>query len=574
MLPRNKQFKVLALATILVVSGVLLIPASCGPAPTPQVIEKEKIVEVTKVVEKVVEVEKEKTVEVEVVVTATPTPFGADRYGGTLHHTSSRSIQPFYPPTHTSEASMWRLGQVFGSLVSWVVGSMEGEIYPDLAESWDISDDGLEYTFHLREGAKFHNGDDITAEDAAFSIQAYYAEEGLPYSAKFAVVDKVEAVDKYTLKVTLKSPSPYFLQDIASVRGSAVMPKKVVEEFGEEFGTSPETTVGSGPFKLAEWSDTGLAYEAFDDFYRGRPYVDRVVQKLVPDRATGSLEFKAGNSDIEYLYSPTKQEFMANRELRKIVHDGLRLNTWWWGFNVEKPPFDDIKVRQAVNYAIDNALVLQIARAGLAVPATQFIMPGLLGYDDSLQYYEQDLEKVKSLLAEAGYPDGMDITVNVWNIGESVTEAQVVAAQLQEAGFRAEVVPTDFGTYVSEMEKGTYGFYLTGEALNPNTAADMMRFWPSDAPENNGNYSNPEVDALLKQAFEELDLEKRGKLIAEAQKLILEDAAFVPYMHDKKYIAVQPWVHGLEDVNIANGPGSHYAVVLDKVWLDPDMRDR
>lgn len=565
---RDNRFKVFALATVLAVSGMLLIPAACGPAPTPEVIEKEKVVEVTKIVE----VEKEK--EVEVVVTATPTPVGADRYGGTLYHTSSGSIERFYPPIHTSEAQMWRLGQVFGSLVSWVVGSTEGEVYPDLAESWDISDDGLEYTFHLREGAKFHNGDDVTAEDAAFSIQAYYAEEGLPYSAKFAGVDKVEALDQYTLKITLKSPNPYFLQDIASVRGSAVMPKKVVEEFGEDFGTSPETTVGSGPFKLAEWSDTQLVYEAFEDFYRGRPYLDRVVQKLVPDRATGALEFKAGNSDIEYLYSPTKQEFMASRELRKLVHDGLRMNTWWWWFNLEKPPFDDVRVRQAVNYAIDNAQVLQIARAGLAIPATQFIMPSLLGYDESLKYYERDPEKVKALLAEAGYPDGMDITVNVWNIGESVTEAQVLAAQLQEAGFRAEVVPTDFGTYVSEMEKGTYGFYLTGEALNPNTAADMMRFWHSQAPENHANYSNPEVDALLEQAFEELDLEKRGQLLAEAQKLILEDAAFVPYMHDEKFIAVQPWVHGLEDVNIADGPGSHYAVVFDKLWLDPDKRDR
>jgi ABC-type transport system substrate-binding protein len=332
--------------------------------------------------------------------------------------------------------------------------------------------------------------------------------------------------------------------------------------------------VGSGPFKLVEWSDTGLVYEAFEDFYRGRPYLDRVVQKLVPDRATGALEFKAGNSDIEYLYSPTKQEFMANRDLRKMVHDGLRMNIWWWAFNLEKPPFDDIRVRQAVNYAIDNAKVIQIARAGLALPATQFIMPSLLGHDDSIQYYAQDLEQVKTLLAEAGFPDGMDITVNVWNIGESVTEAQVLAAQLQEAGFRAEVVPTDFGTYIAEMDKGTYGFYLTGEALNPNTAADMMRFWYSDGPDNLSNYNNPEVDALLEQALAELDLEKRGALLAQAERLILEDAAYVPYMHDQKYIAVQPWVHGLEEVNIADGPGSHYAVVFDKLWLDEDMRDR
>lgn len=562
MLTKNIVLKVLALVTILALSGSVVMLAGCGAPPA-----TEPPAEPTKAPEGA---EPTTAPAEEPAATAEPESEDAARYGGTLHLTSRAITEAFYPPTHTSEAAMWRLGQVFGSLVSWVVGSVEGDVYPDLAESWDISDDDLEYTFHLREGAKFHNGDEITAEDAAFSIEAYYADDGLPYAAKFAVVDKVEAVDKYTLKITLKSPNPYFLQDLASVRGSAVMPKKVVEELGDEFGTSPETTVGSGPFMFTEWSDTQLAYAAFEDFYRGRPYLDHVVEKIVPDRATGALEFRAGNSDIEYLYSPAKQEFMEDPNLSPLVHAGLRLNTWWWAFTVDKPPFDDVRVRQAVNYAIDNAQAIQTARAGMAITANQFIMTGLLGHDDSIQYYARDVEMVKSLLTEAGYPDGMDITVNVWNIGESVTEAQVVAAQLQEAGFNAEVVPTDFGTFITEMDKGTYGFYLTGEALNPNTAADMVRFWHSESGENKSHYTNPAVDALLDEAMNELDLTRRGELLAEAERLILDDAAYVPYMYDQKYIAVQPWVHGLEDVNIANGPGSHYAVVFDKLWLDSD----
>lgn len=562
MVNRNTLFNVLAIVSILAVSGLATIVAGCGPAGTP---EPGPTTAPTAAPTTPPATEPTAT---------TAEPEDADRYGGTLYHTGAGNIEPFYPPIHTSEASMWRLGQVFGSLVSWVVGSVEGEIYPDLAESWDISDDGLEYTFYLREGAKFHNGDPVTAEDAVYSLQAFYSDPGLPYAAKFALVESIEVVDDLTLKITLESPNPYFLQDIASVRGSAVMPKAVVEEFGDDFGTSPETTVGSGPFVLTEWSDTQVVYTAFEDFYRGRPYLDRVVFKIVPERATGALEFKAGNSDIEYLYSPAKQEFMEDPNLRPLVHAGLRMNTWWWGFNVTLPPFDDIRVRQAVNYAIDNAQVIETARAGLAIPSNQFIMTGLLGHDDSIQYYERDLDMVKTLLADAGYSDGLDITVNVWNIGESVTEAQVVAAQLQEAGFNAEVVPTDFGTYVSEMDKGSYGFFLTGEALNPNTAADMMRFWHSERGESKSFYTNDDIDALLEEAVKELDLEQRGELLVEAEIILLEDAAYVPYMYDQKFIAVQPWVHGLEDVNIANGPGSHYALVFDKIWLDPDKMDR
>lgn len=545
MLRKDNMLKGLTLVTILAMAVMMLILAGCGTAPPP-----------------------------EPEATTPPESEDADRYGGTLYHTSAPNTERFYPPIHSAEAQMWRLTQVFGSLVSWVVGSVDGEVYPDLAESWDISDDGLEYTFYLREGAKFHNGDEITAEDAAFSIEAYYADPGLPYASKFDGVEKVEAVDKYTVKITLSQRNPYFLQDFASVRGSAVMPKTVVEELGDDFGTSPETTVGSGPFMLTEWSDTQIVYTAFEDFYDGRPYLDRVVQKMVPDRTTGALEFKAGNSDMEYLYSPAKQEFMQDPNLEALVHAGLRSNTWWWGFCLEVPPFDDIRVRQAVNYAIDNAQVIQTARAGLAVPANQWIMTGLLGHDDSLQYYEQDLDMVKDLLTEAGYPDGMDITVNVWNIPDSVTEAQVVAAQLQEAGFNADVVPTDFGTYVTEMDEGTYGFYLTGEGLDPNTASMMRRFWHSASGEAKSGYVNPDLDALLDEAVAELDLEKRAELLVEAEQLLLEDAVYVPYLYDQKYIAVQSWVHGLEDVNIANGPGSHYIVRFDKLWVDPDMRDR
>lgn len=557
---KNTLFKGLSLLIILAMSVMVILPG-CAPAATP-----EPEPEPTKAPEAAPTAPPE--------ATTPPEPEDADRYGGTLYHTSSPNTERFYPPTHSAEAQMWRLTQVFGSLVSWVVGSVEGEVYPDLAESWDISDDELEYTFYLREGAKFHNGDEITAEDAAFSIEAYYADPGLPYASKFDGVEKVEAVDNYTVKITLSAPNPYFLQDFASVRGSAVMPKKVVEEFGDDFGTSPETTVGSGPFMLTEWGDTQIVYTAFEDFYDGRPYLDQVVQKMVPDRTTGVLEFRAGNSDMEYLYSPAKQEFMQDPNLKPLVHAGLRSNTWWWGFCLDVPPFDDVRVRQAVNYAIDNAAVIQTARAGLAIPANQWIMTGLLGHDDSIQYYEQDLDMVKDLLTEAGYPDGMDITVNVWNIGESVTEAQVVAAHLQEAGFNAEVVPTDFGTYVTEMDEGTYGFYLTGEALDPNTAAMMRRFWHSGSGEAKSGYANPDLDALLDEAVLELDLEKRAELLADAERILLEDAVYVPYMYDQKYIAVQPWVHGLEDVNIATGPGSHYAVRFDKLWLDPDKMDR
>jgi ABC-type transport system substrate-binding protein len=507
--------------------------------------------------------------------TAPAGPEGEDRYGGTLYYSSGTVEERLYPPLMTSNTSCTRNTQVFGTLVSYVLGSAEGEIYPDLAEGWDISDDGLEYTFHLREGLKFHNGDEITAEDAAFSIQAYYADPGLPFASKFALVDDVEPVDKYTLRITLTSPNPYFLQDIATVRGSAIMPKAVVERFGDDFGSSPETTVGSGPFVLAEWTDTEMVFTAFEDWYLGRPYLDRVVNRMLADRATGALLFKAGDSDYEYLMSPAREEFMSDPQLRPLVSEATAQRGWWWGFNVTLPPFDDIRVRQAVNYAIDQAEVIEIARAGLGAPANQWLQTDLLGHDDSIQYYDRDPAKAQELLTEAGYPDGLDIDVNVWNFPESVTEAQVVASQLEEAGFRAEVVPTDFGTYMEEMDKGRYGFFISGDAQEPNTAELMRRFWHSEGERRAASfYVNPDLDALIEEAVREQDLTRRGELLVEAERILLEDAVYVPYMYPMLHIAVQPWVHGFEDIAIPAGPHSDDKVRFDQVWLDPEKRDR
>ena len=555
---KNSLLKGLSLLIILAMSVMVLLPG-CGPAATPEP-----------------EPEPPMAPEPEPTTPPAPEPTAdpdADKYGGTLCHSMVQYMQRFYPPDHSSDNVMWRLTNTFGTLVGWKQGSAEGEVFPDLAESWDISDDGLEYTFYLREGLKFHNGDEVTAEDAAFSIQAYYAEEGLPFGAKFGNVESVEAVDKLTVKITLKNPNTYFLTDLAGVRGSAVMPKKVVEELGDEFGTSPETTVGSGPFILTEWTDTHIRYEAFDDWYLGRPYLDGMAQKIVPERPLGALEFQAGNTDIEYLYGGDVQKFLEDPELKKSTHPSERQAIRWWSFNVEKPPYDDVRVRQAINYALDQAPWVEVSRAGLATPANQFIAVNMVGHDDSIQYYAKDMDMAASLLADAGFPDGLDVEIYVWNVAPEVVDAEVLAAQLNEGPFNASVIPVDFGTAVEEAEKGTYGFFINGEALNPNTAADLRRYFGSEGGGNVSNWSNPDFDALVEEADLEQDLTKRGALLAEAEKILLEEAVYIPYMYPWTVIAVQPWIGGVEG-NVAYSPPSHYVTRFDKWWFPQDKMDR
>ena len=539
-----------------VLAGLML--AACTQKETAEV-EKEQV-EVTRVVE----------VEVEVEV---PAEAPEDvRYGGTFTYAYPVSPERFYPPQVTSVSQQMLMQQVFGALINWEMGA-PSSVYPDVAESWDISDDGLVYTFHLREDATFHNGRQITADDVVFSLNEY-AKEGMPHSTKFAIVESMEAPDDLTVVITLNNSNQYFLQSIAGPKGSFVMPRDVVEDLGDDYGSSPENFVGSGPFTLAEWTDTEIVFEAFDDWYDGRPYLDRWEQLIMPDRDTRILELRAGNVDMLYLDPPYKQQFLADPEWVDDLAVGSRSNTWFFLMDPDIPPFDDIRVRQAINWAVDMDRLLEITRGGVATTANQITPPGLDGHDNSIQYYRpRDLNKARELLAEAGYGEGdLSIQMYVWNRKSATTDMEFLASQISEAGINAEIVPVEFSTYLSEMGKGTYGFFVTGQTWGPDSADWMAANWHSEGPRNGIGYNNPEVDALLDKANLETDLDVRGELIADAERLILEDSVYVPYFHDKDAIAIQSWVHGLLRPNIAATGQGFWVTRFEKVWLDPEFQ--
>jgi peptide/nickel transport system substrate-binding protein len=224
---------------------------------------------------------------------------------------------------------------------------------------------------------------------------------------------------------------------------------------------------------------------------------------------------------------------------------------------------------------VDMDRLLEITRGGVATTANQITPPGLDGHDDSIQYYRpRYLDKARELLAEAGYGEGeLSIQMHVWNRKSATTDMELLATQISEAGINTEMVPVEFSTYLSEMGKGVYGFYVTGQTWTPDSADWMAANWSSDGPRNGIGYSNPEVDALLEEAQLELDMDKRGELITRAEVRILEDSVYVPYFHDKDVIAIQPWVHGLLDPNIAATGQGFWVTRFEKVWLDPEYRD-
>ena len=292
---------------------------------------------------------------------------------------------------------------------------------PALAEFWEASRDGRTWTFTLRRGVKFHHGREVTADDVVYSFtRLLNPQHPLPVTELFRRiqgakeftegathnVQGLKAVDRYTLQMVLEEPLASALT-ILGLAYAAVVPREEVEKPGERFGRAP---VGTGPFKFVRWEpNREIVLEAHDQYYEGRPFLDALVFKIV---AGGKFEerfaeFLQGNLEETIIPSGKIDEVRTDLEYRRYQRFRKpALNLLYIGFNTQRKPFDDRRVRQAFNYAVDKeAIVREISRMG-SLPATGALPPGMPGYDPDIRGYSYDPAKAKRLLAGAGYPDG------------------------------------------------------------------------------------------------------------------------------------------------------------------------
>ena len=441
------------------------------------------------------------------------------------------SLDPDYM---TAAGTKEILFNVFEGLVK---PNAAGEIVPAVASSVEKSDDGLNYVFTLREGVRFHNGDPVEMEDLVYSVERRWkGEDTAAQLGALAVIDSLET-EGNTFTVHLTEPSNEFL---AAIMNAYILPADYSEQ-----ETAP---VGTGPFRFVSRSvQDSLVLERFPDYWGTPAKIDKVTFKILESAEGLVLGLQSGALDL-VAHLSSDQTVQLNKADFGIAEGSMNLVQALYLNNAEKP-FDDIRVRQALCYAVDKQAVIDLAFDGYGIPLGTSMFPSFRKYyDDSLtDYYTLDLEKARSLLAEAGYPDGFDMTITVpSNYTPHVNTATVLVELLREIGVNATVQPVDWGTWLEEVY-GNRKFQstITGLTSDNMTARKLLERFGSEVGNNFTNYSNSEYDEILARAVSATDDAEQTELYRELERNMTENAANVYLQDMADLVAVRNGLKGL-----------------------------
>ena len=454
---------------------------------------------------------------------------------------------------------------IFDRLVDVEVGTDgNSKIVPSLAESWDISDDGLEYTFHLRQGVKFHNGNDFTAEDVAYTFHRMLTVEG-GVNTEFIdqikgadellagetdTLEGVEVVDDYTIKVTLKEPFAGFLASISSP-GVSIYDSEATEAAGDQFGMDPAVTVGTGPFEFSSWSfNNQLVLTRNEDYWKGASGLPGVVIKIIPDTETQSMMFESGELDILDLdYAADSADRFTETYPDQIVQ-GPRVGIVYFTMNFNKEPFQDVRVRKAVQMSIDRQAILDALYGGRGQVEQGIFPHGLIGFNPDQEEIKYDPEAAKALLAEAGYADGFDMEIAAdSSASDTMTMAlEIVSDQLAEVGIRAEIKNYDESTWLETRKSGELASFMSTWSADYNDPDNFIyTFFGNEEKTRIRSINYPDTEVMERVAKARTIVNEDERLAeykALEEKLIHEDAAWVPMFSRLHLFAVSKRVQG------------------------------
>jgi len=441
------------------------------------------------------------------------------------------------PHTVTAVNDFRILVNIYDGLVRYKSGTLEPE--PSLATDWEISEDGTVYTFELREGVTFHDGTPFNAEAVKFNFDRmldedhpFYDTGPFPLSFFFGAVEETEVVDEYTVRFTLDEPYAPFLSNLAYPTGLIVSPS-AVEEHGEDYGRNPS---GTGAFAFQLWeSNRQVAVERNEEYWDGAPPLRGVVFRPITDANARVSEMLSGGIDLMVEVPPDNVDTFAD-DPNFTLHEQAGPHLWFLILNVKEAPFDDVRMRQAVNYAIDKESLVEDVLQGTATVAAG-PTPAAFGwaYNEDLEPYPHDPEKAKELIAEAGYGDGVDVTFYVTEGGSGMLDpvpmGTAIQANLAEVGINAEIETYEWNTFLDRVNPGLEGKAHMAEMAWMTNDPDTLPYLalrsealPENGGFNSGYYSNPEVDELLEQARRSTDQEERARLYKEMQAIVHEDA--------------------------------------------------
>ena len=411
------------------------------------------------------------------------------------------------------------------------------EMQPALAESWELSEDQRTWTFTLREGVTFHVGSEMTSEDVVYSFNRIIDEE-LATSYRFSSVEKVTAPDPRTVEIRVSAPTPNLLSSIGGFKGIAIVEKQNVES-----GDVTTAPVGTGPYELTAFtSGDHIQLEANPDYWGGAPKIPSVRYRFISEGSTAIAALKAG--EIQWTDSVPPQQVEALSGDDSVALDVVPSNDYWYlALNQDRKPFDDVRVRQAIAYAIDREAIAQVTSYGNA-EVNQLAIPEKSAWYTEYDTYSFDPQQAEDLLAAAGVEDlQMELMVSS-DYPETVDAAQVIADSLKGVGIDLKIRSLDFGTWLDEQNQGNFDMLYMGWLGNIDPDDFYYSQHHSDGSSNAQGYVNPEVDRLLEAGRTETDEDRRQEIYEEAATIIADEASYIYLYNPSVFQAYSPELSG------------------------------
>ena len=451
------------------------------------------------------------------------------------------------------------------------------DIVPGQAESFDVSDDGLTYTFHLRDGLKWSDGSDFTAEDFVYSWKRLADPmTAAPYAADMLSMVKgydeaaagdidalgVSAPDAKTLVVELSSPCVYF-DKIITHASMAPVKKDVVDANGDQWALAPETYISNGPLKMIEWVPGSHMTFAKNENYWNADKVTLNSLKFVLMEDSNAAYSAYQTGEVQMIKDIPTEEIPSLQD-SPDYHLDPRLATSYTIFNTQKAPFDDAKVRMALSLAVDREYVANTLMIGTVAPATNFVGPGISDAEAGSSFeevtrknnggdffnvnnYESDLEKAKELLAEAGYPNGEGFPIIEYmtnDAGYNKPVAEYLQSAWKDLGITMDIKIVEWSTFTPTRRAGDFEICRGGWVYDYDDPSNMLNLLASTSGNNDGKYSNPEVDKLLEEARSTADKAEHYEKLHAAENLIMEDAAVSPLVYSSDFYLQNPKLKG------------------------------
>jgi len=488
------------------------------------------------------------------------------RYGGTL------KVGAYRPIPSLAYYRSYDVSQNLTTMAIWdtlLQYDEKGNLLPCLAESWEVTDPRT-IVLHLRKGVKFHDGNTMDAEDVVASIEfAISPEAKSPMAWMFDSMESIEALDNLTVQINLKTPSVVDILYALATGEGGVASKEAIDKYGIGLGEHP---IGAGPFKLEKWErGNRVILVKFDDYWEeGKPYLDKIIFNIIPEEFTNLTSLRSENLDIAYRISYKNLKVLADAEGIN-VNAFPTYNIYYLAIKDNKAPFNDVRVRKALNYAIDREALTKAVTFGYAVPAITGIPPNLAGSLAGIEpLYPYDPEKAKELLKEAGYPNGFSFEAIIGAVSPDLETGLVLQRYFKAIGVDLKLIAEEPSTMWSHLQAGAYqdAAFSFWYPDFPDAAGTLVPFYystntPPEGCCNFSYYANEEVDRLLDKAAEETDNEKRSKLYIEVNKILYNDAAKVWLYHVQEALPASAKVKGIK-----LGPMFAFQHFMTDVWLE------